>query len=147
MVKKENKINWMLFVAIFLVLASVIAFIISLNMDSIVTLQENEIPIAVRIANYSALNISKNQYDFNLGTIKSGSSGVRNISISNDYPFKTSFEFEVVGNISSLIIFQNAITLEPFENRGVTFRTKVIENESLGDYTGTIIVKIRKIPE
>ena len=147
MQKRKNEINWMLYVAIFILILSLIIFIIALNIDSIISLQKKEIPITVIISNYSAFNISKNQTDLNLGIIKENTFGERNLSISNDYPFKTIFEFKIKGSIAPLMIFEPVIILEPMEDREITFRTKVIENESFGQYSGIILVKIKKLPQ
>jgi hypothetical protein len=144
--ENENKkeINWMLYVAGFIFLLSLVTFIIALNLGSIVSLQKQEIPITVIISNYSAWNISQNQSDLNLGTVNIGSAGVRAMNISNDYEFKTVFEFEIKGNITPLLIFDPVIILEPMEDREVIFRTKVIENEEFGQYSGIIFIKVKK---
>jgi len=143
--KRNNKL--MLFVAIFLLLISLIAFLISWNIDSITSLQKQEIPVSVIISNYSAYNISKNQTDLNLGILKTGVFGERNLSISNDYSFKSVFEFEIRGDIAPLMVYPSVVILEPNEDRDVIFRTKVIGNESFGQYSGVIFVKIKKFIE
>jgi len=145
--EKNKKNNLMLFVAVFLLAISLIAFFIALNLDSIISLQKQEIPVNVIISNYSAWNISKNQSDLNLGIINKGSAGVRSINISNDYKFKTVVETEIKGNITPLMIYEPVIILEPMEDREIVFRTKTIENEEFGEYSGIIIIRLKKLVE
>lgn len=140
--KKETR--WMLYVAGFILLLSLVTFFIALNLDSIVSLQKMEMPITLTISNYSAWNISQNQSDLNLGTVNTGSAGVRAMNISNDYEFQTVFEFEITGNITPLLIFEPVVILEPMEDRQVIFRTKIIENEEFGQYSGIIFIKVKK---
>jgi len=145
MVKKENANNKLFIFAIVIVLLSITGFVISLTMNAFAVLHEEGIPIAVRIDNYTAYNISKNQKVLHLGTIKTESFGERNLSISNSYDFKTSYEFDITGDIEPLMIYPRVVVLEPMETREVVFRTKVIEYEDFGTYSGIIHVKVRRV--
>lgn len=147
MAKKSNNISWLLVFSIFILIVSFTAFLIALNLNDIVTLQKSEIPVIVIVSNHSAYNISKNQTDLNLGTVKIGTAGMRNLSLNNDYSFKTIFEFEIIGDISPLMIFQPVVIFEPNENKNLVFKTKIIENESFGEYSGTLFVRVKKFVE
>jgi len=148
MEKKENNSNkLMLFVAISLLVVSLIAFIISLNMDSITSLEKKEIPITIKIDNRTALNMSKNESILNLGSVAVSNYASRNLTISNDYSFKTVFEFDIIGDIAPLMIFQPVIIFEPNEKKDLLFRTKIITNESFGEYSGTLLIRIKKFIE
>lgn len=136
--KRINLLLALIFVAISLVL-----FFLVLKPGEV--LQENEIPVAVKISDNSAFNINKNETTLNLGTTEKGGFAERKIDISNTYPFKTEFEFSVNGTIAELLVFEPLVYFEPEEDKKISFRTKLIENETFGDYNGTIFVKIRRV--
>ena len=146
--EKNNSLskNTLIFV-VFVLIFSIISFIIVLNLDSLAILQENEVPITVKISNYTAYNLSKNQSDLNLGVVKKGTMGERNLNISSGYPFKTIFEFNVTGDIAPFVYYDSVIVFEPFEKKAIPFKTKIIQNESFGVYSGIIHVKIKKYIE
>ena len=147
MAKKESNSNKSLYIAILVLGLSLVAFAISLNLESLATLQESEVPISVIISDYQSINISKNQSDLNLGRVRKGGFGERSLDVSSDYPFQTVFEFEATGDIAHLLVFDSVVLFEPMEDKSITFRTKVIENESFGSYSGVIHVKVKKFIE
>ncbi len=147
MAKENKKLDWMLVVAIVIVLISVFAFIFALNLDNFISLQIKKIPIEVKIANYSAINLEKNQQILHLGAVSKGTGGVRDLSINNDYDFNTIFEFEVEGNITDLLVYPKQVLFEPLEDKDITFKTKIIGDEEIGMYSGIIIVRIKRAPQ
>jgi hypothetical protein len=148
MEKKENKkVDWILIVAIIIVLISVFLFVFSLNLDNFVSLQVEKIPVIVIISNHSGINISEDRNILNLGNVKKNDFVSRNLIISSNYNFSTLFEFEVEGNISDLLIYYEKIIFEPFEDKNITFQTKIIQDEEFGEYSGVITVRIKKVPQ
>jgi hypothetical protein len=147
MVKENKKLDWILIATIVIVLFSVFLFVFVLNLNNFLSLEIKKISIAVDISNYSALNLEKNQTVLHLGSVKKGASGIRKVAINNDYNFTTVFEFEVKGNITDLLVYPKQVLFEPLEDKEVTFRTKIIEDEEFGEYSGIIIVRIKKLIE
>jgi len=120
-------------------------FLIAINRNNIFVLQKNQIPIQLRIGNYTAWNISKKDNILNLGTVKADSFSKRNLDITNTYPFPTKFEFNVKGNISELIIYPEVVYLDAWENKSIPFITDVIKNDTKqGLYEGIIEVTVKR---
>ena len=147
MPKRKSKLNFKFTIAIVIILMSIIFFLVALNLDSFLILQKQEIPVSVRISNYTAINITKDSDILSLGTVKKGTSaGPRNISIENSRNFPTIVEIEIKGDIAPLLIFDKVIYLEAKENREFSISTKFIEDEKFGDYSGILIIKFKKNP-
>jgi hypothetical protein len=145
--KRKNKINLALVVAIIIFLISLVFLIIALNLDSIIILQRQEIPIAVGISDYAAINITENTNILHLGTAKKNTAaGPRNISIENSRDFPTIVEIDARGDIESLLVFERVIYLEANESREIPISTKIIQNEEFGDYSGILIITFKKLP-
>jgi hypothetical protein len=142
--KRKDKSNVKILISVFILLISFIFFLIALNMNSILILQKQEIPVSVRVSDYAAWNISKNESMLNLGIIKRGTSAERNIQISNNYTFPVIVAISVKGDITPLLIFDRIIYMEPRENKDISISTKVIEGEEFGNYTGMLIVTLKK---
>ena len=143
--KNKKKINWMLFAAIIILIISFILFLIALNLGSILIIQKQEIPVIVRISDYNAFNISKNDVILNLGTVKKGNAaGPRNINIENSRDFPTIVEVDVKGDIAPLLVFDKVIYLKANENKEIPISTKFIEDEEFGDYSGVLIITFKK---
>jgi len=147
MAKENKKLNWMLVAAIVIVLISVFAFAFALNLNNFLSLQIQKIPIIVKVTNQSGLILEKDQQIFHLGAVSEGNAGSRDLSISNDYNFTTVFEFEVEGNITDLLVYPKQVLFEPLEDKDIIFRTKFIEDEEMGVYSGIITVRIKKVPQ
>ena len=144
----EKKDNWRLKLAIIIVIISIVMFIVALNIKSFLILEKQEIPVKVVIGDKDAFNITKNEKVLNLGIIKQGSFSSRNLSIINENNFTSIFDFSSKGNISELLLLDmGSIVLEAKEKRDVVFRTKTIENEEFGEYSGVIIIEVRKLPD
>jgi len=144
----EKKDNWRFKLTIIILLVSIVLFIFALNIQSFLILEKQEIPIQVIIASSTSFNISKNETILNLGTIRKGTFASRNLTITNNNNFTSIFDFDVKGNISEILIFDmGSVILEPKEKKEMIFKTKVIENEEFGEYSGVVIVEVRKFPK
>ena len=142
--KKENKEKWMLSASIIILGMSVVFFVVSLNLDSLLTLQKQEVPVVVVIGNYTGFNLTKGETTLNLGTVANGSFASRSIEVASDYDFPTTMQIQVIGDISHLLVFSDIIYFDPYEEKEIPIRTKIITNEEQGRYTGTLIVKFKR---
>ncbi len=144
----EKKDNWRLKLAAIIVLVSIVMFIFALNIQSFFVLEKQEIPVKVIIGNKSAFNITKDEKTLNLGVVKKGDFSSRNLSITNENNFTSIFDFDVKGNISEILLLNmGSVVLDAKEKKDIVFRTKAIEDEEFGEYSGILIVKVRKFPD
>lgn len=144
----EKKDNWRLKLAIIIVIISVVMFVVVLNIQSFLVLEKQEIPVKVIIGNTNAFNVTKNEKVLNLGIVKKGSFSSRNLSIINENNFTSIFDFSAKGNISEVLLLNmGSIVLNAKEKKEIVFRTKTIEDEEFGKYSGVIIIEVRKFPD
>ncbi len=145
--EKTNKLNWKLFAAVIILIISFILFLIAINLNSILIIQKQEIPVVVKISDYNAWNISKNETTLNLGSVKKGNSaGPRYIEVKNPRDFPTIIEISVKGDIAPLLVFDKVIYLKANEDKEIPISTKFIEDEELGTYSGVITITFKKDP-
>ena len=145
--KRKNKINLTLVIAIIIFLISLVFFIVALNFNSLLILQKQEIPLAVRISNYTAINITKDSDILHLRTArKNTAAGPRTINIDNSRDFPTIVEIDVKGDIAPLLIFDKTLYLKANENREISISTKFIQDEEFGEYSGILIITFKKAP-
>jgi len=139
---EKRKNNLILIVALALLMISVVFVIVALNIDSLISLNKMVIPAKVTIGDHSGIDANTDVLSF--GNITYDSFGHRNISIGNNYDFPVVFEFDVKGNISEVLIYYKSVYLNVGEEKNITFSTIVAPESMKGDYSGTVIVKVKK---
>ncbi len=121
---------------------SLILFLIALSLKPAV-LDKKEIPLKLQIGNRTGFDVSKTELNF--GLLSSGNSASRSdVLVKNNYNFSIQLDVNIEGNISSFLIYDNLICLNPGEERNLEFSTVIITNEPYGNYSGKMIILIKK---
>lgn len=136
--KKENKIYFFIF--LFLVL-SLMMFCFAMYAKFNV-LKKIEIVANLKIGDISGFDVNTSVLTF--GTITSGSSSYREITIENNYEFPIKAEFRSSGNITELLLFDESIYLDTGENKSIVVNTIIPVSEEKGFYSGRFIAVIKK---
>jgi len=127
---------------IFIFALSVILFLTALYINSFIVLEKKEIIATLSIGDTAGFDVNATALTF--GTITSGSSAYRNLTIENNYNFPIKVKFDVKGNITEFLIFDKIIYLDAGEKKFIRINTIVPVNESYGDYSGKIIVVMKR---
>ena len=139
MEKRKNKIS---FFIIFIFIFCILLLLISLYLNSIILLDKKEILTTLKIGDVAGFDVNKTALTF--GTITPGTNAKRNLTIENTYDFPVKFEFKVRGNIEKFLAFKKEVHLEPGEKKHVEFLTINPLKEDYGDYSGNIVVLIKR---
>jgi len=132
----KNKIIVLLFII------SILVFLFTLYTNSLLVLEKKEIPVFLKVGEVAAFNLSATELSF--GTITPGSNARRNITLKNEYDFPVKFEFRAKGDAKKFFLFEKRIYLAPYEKKNIEINTIIPSGENYGDYSGKIIVSIRK---
>jgi len=131
-----------LILAILLVLLSCFMLWNILKEKGIIPLKTMTAYTTLTVGNHTGFDLNKTVLSF--GTITNGTSSSRNITINNNYDFPVRFEFDVQGNISKFLVYSKNIYLNPKEEKSIMFLTHFVSNETFGEYSGRIIMKVKK---
>src|SRR3989344_3333689 len=132
----KNKIIVLLFII------SILVFLFTLYINSLLVLEKKEIPVFLKVGEVAAFNLSATELSF--GTITPGSNARRNITLKNEYDSPVKFEFRAKGDAKKFLLFEKRIYLAPYEKKNIEINTIIPSGENYGDYSGKIIVSIRK---
>jgi hypothetical protein len=138
--QKESR--FILIVITMLIIIGILFILILVNVNKLSVLQREIIPVKMTVGDHRGIDVNISVLSF--GNVTSGSYGSRNISIGNDFDFPVQYEFTSEGDISEFLIIPRVVYLDVGETKPVTFKTIWITNEPKGDYSGNIIVKVRK---
>lgn len=113
--------------------------------NNLFVLEEFEIPIGVNIAEANAFNITEGATMLHMGDVSYDASSKRNFVAHNTYPFSVKYEFDLVGDISDLIIYPFSAYVEANSELEIPFSTIIIpEGTEYGSYSGVIFVKVKR---
>jgi len=132
--ERKNKLAWFLFCLVVLI------FIFSVIFNSHL-IEEKQIQIYLEIGNSSSFDISTDLLNF--GSLVVNSSESKNILLSNSYFFSVLYSFEVIGNVSEFLVYENSLVLIPETNSTFVLNTITIP-ENYGNYSGILNVKISR---
>ena len=132
----KNKIIVLLFII------SILVFLFTLYTNSLLVLEKKEIPVFLKVGEVAAFNLSATELSF--GTITPGSNARRNITLKNEYDFPVKFEFRAKGDAKKFLLFEKRIYLETGEIKSIEIKVIIPKNEEYGDYSGKLIISIRK---
>ena len=132
----KNKIIVLLFII------SLLVFLFTLYINSLLVLEKKEIPVFLKVGEVAAFNLSATELSF--GTITPGSNVRRNITIKNEYDFPVEFKFQAKGNAKKFLLFEKKFILKTGEEKSIEIKTIIPKNEEYGDYSGKIIIFIKK---
>ena len=127
---------------IFIFALSVILFLTALYINSLIVLEKKEIIATLSVGDTAGFDANATALTF--GTITSGSSAYRNLTIENNYNFPIRAEFDVKGDIKEFLIFDKIIYLDAGEKKFIRINTIIPVNESYGDYSGKIVAVMKR---
>jgi hypothetical protein len=107
-----------------------------------VVLERNEIHVTLQIGNVTGFDLNKTILSF--GSLSNGSSISRNLILKNNYPFPVKTELGCRGNICNFLVFERGFFVEEEKTRVIPVSTIRISNESYGNYSGNIIVVLKR---
>ena len=137
--KKQFKLRPFLF---FLMILSLLIFLMSLFWNSSQILDRKEINAKLRISNVTGLQVTNESLDF--GRIIYGSNAQKSIKIKNNYNFPIKVEFSVEGNIKPFLIYQKVVYLSPGESKNISVSTITVTDEPYGFYSGEMLVVFKR---
>lgn len=137
--QKRDKI---LLLVMFLFISSLIIFSIMLYLNLTAVLQLMEIPVTLTIGDHAGFDLNTSILTF--GMIPYGSNANRKLTIENNYGIPAKFEFSVQGDISEFLILPKDVVLDPDERREISISTITFSNEPYGNYTGTLMIFVKK---
>ena len=133
---QKNKIIVLLFII------SLLVFLLTLYINSLLVLEKKEIPVFLKVGEIAAFNLSATELSF--GTLTPGSNARRNITLKNEYDFPVKFEFHAKGDAKRFLLFEKKIYLEIEEEKSIEIKVIIPKDEEYGDYSGKLSVSIRK---
>lgn len=90
--------------------------------------------------------------DYNPGAVYFGTmppnaiNAFRNVTITNDFENDRKVELVTIGDLESWISYsENGFILKPKEVKDVTLTATIPENPKIGNYTGELLVYLRKV--
>jgi len=144
--QKEAKNNARLKLVIVLIFLAVIITVLSFFVEKPQQfLDEVEIPARLTVVDdvgRMGFNLTNDTLDF--GKIGVGSSGSKNITLSNNYDFPIVAKLSAEGNISEFLIYDASIRLESKEKRSYPIVTSVFIEGTDGIFTGKLRIKFVK---
>lgn len=138
--KKKAKANRKLVIGIFAV--SVVLLLVAFFLNSAVVLEKKEIPSSLTVSDRASFELNKEALTF--GKITPGSSSQRDLQIQNTRDFPIRVEFESVGNITKFLSFEKSVRLDVGEVAFERINAIVPSNQSYGDYSGVMVVTIKR---
>jgi hypothetical protein len=138
---KINKKNYLLF-SIILFFFSIFLVFLSFLLTQSLILDRKEIPAFLEVGKISAFNLDKSVLSF--GVIVPNTISSRTIKIENTYPFSVDYLFTSEGNISKFLVFEEKVRLLSQEEKMVTIATISPEEKDYGNYSGKIIVRLKR---
>lgn len=136
MLNKKNK--FYLYISILIITAIFLEVLV----NSRITLERKEIITTLKVGEVASFDL--NQTALTFGTLYPGLSSSRNLTIENSYDFPIIFEFKANGKIKKFLTFDEIIFLDSGEKKSISIRAKIPEGENYGNYSGKIIVNIKK---
>ena len=138
MAKKDKKT----LIVIFLLIISLVFFLIALLLPKEVYLERKEIPVYINVSSGTGLKVENESLDF--GRVIYGASAVKRTYIENNYTFPIRVEFLAEGNVSDLLVYQNEVFLKPKEKKEIGISTIQFSDEPYGLYSGKMIITFKK---
>src|SRR3989344_6742599 len=105
----KNKIIVLLFII------SILVFLFTLYINSLLVLEKKEIPVFLKVGEVAAFNLSATELSF--GTLTPCSNARRNITLKNEYDFPVKFEFRAKGDAKKFLLYEKEIYLEIDEEK------------------------------
>lgn len=90
---------------------------------------------------YDVAGFDVNTSVITFGSIVPGGTSTRSLMVNNSYPFPIKVEPEVKGSIEKILYFE-PIIIEPYQNSKFYFTVYADSIESLGNYTGNIMIRL-----
>jgi len=143
MQKEKNKKKNLLIWAIVALCISFVGFLISLYVQNSIVLNKYEIYTSLTIGETPAINLNSTGA-LTFGTLLRPSISQRTIFLENNYDFPIVYGFEVNGNISRFLVFEEKINLKSSENKTIVFSAIVPQNEEYAYYQGFLKVVVKK---
>jgi len=138
---KINK-NKYVFFSIVIFFLSFLSFVFAVWLNQSVILEKKEISAILKVGDIAAFNLDNSTFSF--GTITPGLTSSRSFQIENNYPFAIVAHISSEGNISRFLIFENKVKLIPQETRAITIATISPLEKDYGDYSGKIIIILKR---
>ena len=138
--EKENKAYFYLAVLLLAISAAVLLSLIFLNISLV--LETKEIYASISISRTTGVNVDNTALTF--GNIMPGTSANRNLIFTNQYGFPLKLEIKAEGNISGFLSFERDVYVEINETKEIGINAVVPAGERYADYSGKIIVKVKK---
>ncbi|MGD9276424.1 MAG: hypothetical protein PVJ67_04580 [Candidatus Pacearchaeota archaeon] len=121
---------------------SILIFILVFYLNSKLILEKREIIATLEVGNRSGFDTNATALTF--GIVRPGSSASRNIEIANDYSFPVKFEFSAKGNIKDFLVYDKTVYLNEGEKKKVSISTIDPWVAEFGNYSGKVIVLIKR---
>ena len=138
--KKEDKKNFVF--AVVLLAVSIIIFLSAIFMFKAPVLETKEVYASLGISEITGINVNNTALTF--GNIMSGTSASRNLIFTNNYGFPVRLEIKAEGNISRFLIFERYTYVKLNEAKEIGINAIVPAGEKYADYSGKILVTIKK---
>lgn len=117
--------------------AALITVVFTLFFSPFSLFEARDIPMDITVSNYTGFNVDNDSIHF--GTLMRGSSGSRNITITNNRSSSCSITTHLLGDLSKWVsVSEREFIVDSHKSAVITVRVSVPYTAEFGNYTGTL---------